>query len=469
MLFRLAGFFFTLKPNIMKNLLLLFCCFLFGINCGNAQVWEHHYTSDTSGFGFGIAYDLVQTNDDGYVMAGELDLPTGAVRHYIQLLKTDVNGNELWRKLLANYGDVQMDRVNALHLMPDNGLLLGGSTAYNNQGLLIVRTDENGDTLWTKIHPSNGDITNFSKTNDHHFLSIVRTNNDLTLLKTDTLGNLLLSKTLDDFFYPMDIQATNNGDYILAGHHNGIFHLAKTNSLGDTIWTKSYQFSTGDAATCIQTLPNGDFLVGGYGTGFAGQSALMARFDGNGNLIWQNFLSTPISSNAQVSDIALQSNGNYIVTGSVDKNAWFSSASGFVAEIASTGQTIGLDTFSSTTLIGGAAIITTANNCYAIAGGSTQGYYLQFQCGTTATLPKLKEFVTVQTSPNPSSSSIHFSIDNKVYENFELRIFNLQGKLILMENINQTYELKHLPSGTYFYGLFIDNQLISKGQVLFLD
>jgi hypothetical protein len=454
----------------MKKLLLLFCVFLININYGNTQPWEQNYAPDTSGFGFGTAYDLVQTNDGGYVMAGELDLPTGAIRHYIQLLKTDANGNELWRKLLATYYDIRMDRVNALHLMPDGGLLLGGSTAYNEQGLFIIRTDENGDTLWTKTHPLNTmTITNFSKTNNYNFLSLARSNTDLTLLKTDSLGNLLLSKTLDDFFSPIDIQTTNSGDYLIAGHKNGIFYLAKTNNIGDTIWTKSYQFSAGDAATCIQPLANGDFIIGGYGTGFAGQSALMARFDSNGNLIWQNFLAIPTFTNTRISDIALQFNGNYIVTGSVDKEAWSSSSNGFVAEISPTGQTIEIDTFNTLISASGAAIILTNNNCYAIAGGSDQGYYLRTQCGITPTLPKFKKSITVQTSPNPSSTSIHFYIDNKDFQNYELRIFDTQGKLILTEFINQEYELKHLSSGTYFYGLFIDNQLIGNGQILFLD
>lgn len=455
----------------MKQLLLLFFIFFIGIPYGKAQLWEQNYIADTSGFGFGIAYDLVQSNDGGYILGGELDLPTGAIRHYIQLLKTDANGNEVWRKLLADYGDVRMDRLNALHLMPDDGLLIGGVTTYNQQGLHLIRTDENGDTLWTKIHFMNGEITNFSKTNNYEFLSIARTNTDLTLLKTDTLGNLLLTKTLDDFFFPHDIQATNNGDFIIVGHQNGIFHLAKTDAFGDTIWTKSYQFSTGDAATALQTLPNGDFVVGGYGTGFAGQSALMAKFDSNGNLIWQNFLAASVSSYISVSDIALKPNGNYIVTGAVDKSIWWVSpmSSGFFAEITPAGQTIELDTFSANNLESGAAIILTANNCYAIAGGSNQGYYLRYQCGTTATLPKRNETVNVRLSPNPSTTTIQFFIDENKNQNFDLKIFDTQGKLILSENINQYYELKHLPAGTYFYTLSIDNQIIKSGQVIFVD
>lgn len=455
----------------MKNLLFTLFCFLLSINYGNTQSWEQNYMADTTSPnpGFGFAYDLIQTNDGGYVMAGEMDLPTGAIRHYIQLIKTDANGNEEWRKLMAPYYDIRMDKVTDLHLMPDNGLLLGGSTHYNNQGLLIIRTDENGDTLWTKVHPTNAIISSFSKTSDYTFLSIARTNTDLILLKTDSLGNLILSKTLDAFFYPFDIQEMSNGDYIIAGERNGAFYLAKTNNLGDTLWTKSYQFSTADAATCIQALPNGEFIIGGYGMGIVSQSPIMAKFDSNGNMIWQSYLSTPISGMVRVSDIALHSNGNYLVTGSIDRDSWFASASGFFAEISPIGQTIQLDTFDSTISAGGSSIILTADDCYAIAGGSNQGYYLRYQCGTTSTLPKINYKVEIQTFPNPSSNTIQFNINTNEYQKFELRIFDSRGELVKNENINRQYELKHLPSGTYFYGLFIDNQLIGNGQILFID
>lgn len=464
-------FFFTLKPNIMKKLLLLFWVFLVFVKTGSAQPWERHYVADTSGFGFGVAYDLVQTGDGGYVMAGELDLATGAIRHYIQLVKTDGNGNEVWRKLLADYWDVRMDRVNGLHLMGDDGLLIGGSTFYNHQGLLVIRTDENGDTLWTKVHGFGGEISNFSRTNDDHFLSIVRTSTDLILLKVDTLGNLLLSKTLDDFFYVNDIQATSNGDYIVVGHDNGVLHLLKTNGLGDTLWTRSYQFSTGDAATCVQTLANGDFVVGGYGTGFAGQSALVARFDGNGNLLWQQYLATGVSASVRVSDIALKGNGNFVVTGSIDGDSWWalSPSDGFFEEISPTGQTVESNMFSTNYSESGSAIILTADGCYAIAGGSTQGYYLRYQCGTTGTSTKAVENIRVETFPNPSFSDIQFKIDGGEFENFELRLFDSQGKLILSKVIGQEYVLRRLTSGVYFYSLVVDDEIVKSGQVLFLD
>jgi hypothetical protein len=74
----------------MKNLLFTLFCSLLSINYGNTQPWEQNYMADTTSPnpGFGFAYDLIQTNDGGYVMAGEMDLPTGAIRHYIQLHTT---------------------------------------------------------------------------------------------------------------------------------------------------------------------------------------------------------------------------------------------------------------------------------------------------------------------------------------------------------------------------------------------
>jgi hypothetical protein len=283
---------------------------------------------------------------------------------------------------------------------------------------------------------------------------------------------LVLSKTLDDFFYPNAIQATSNGEYILAGHDNGVLHLLKTDALGDTLWTRSYQFSTSDVATCIQTLSNGDFVIGGYGTGFAGQSALVAKFDDNGNLLWQKYLSMSVTTSIRVSDIALKGNGNLVVTGAIDRDTWWalSPLSGFVEEISLMGQTIESDTFSTNYSENGAAIILTADGCYAIAGGSTQGYYLRYQCGTTMTQAKRNENIKVKTFPNPSFSNIQFNIDGGEFENFELRLFDSQGRLILSKVIHQQhYELKHLPAGSYFYSLLMDNQIIKSGQVLFLD
>lgn len=455
-----------------KNYLtMILCCVLFS---AQAQLWEQYYP-DTTG-AYGIASDVVQTQDGGFMMAGEIDLPTGAIRHYIQLLKTDANGNEQWRKLVgANYWDVRLDIVHKLYEMPDAGFIMGGSTAYNGQGLYIVRTDMNGDTLWTKIHSGSSNtniVSNYTKTSNFEFLSLARSNTDLTLYRTDSSGNITLQKVLDDLFTPYDIQEMNNGDYIIVGEKNGSMHLMRTDTQGDTLWAVSRGFSAADAALCVQPLPNGDFIVGGYNTGIVGQSPITIRFDGNGNVIWQGYIS-PVNSNySQVSDIALAANGNCIVTGSVHRNSWYSFSSGFSAEIMSNnGQTVWVDTFSTVTNASGAAITMTDDSCFIIAGGSSQSYYLRNHCGTTSTLSPLETEVSIIVAPNPSSDIVRFEINSDAFKTFDLRLFDVSGKLIRTEIIGQQYQLhrKNLSAGVYFYGLYHENHRIGTGKVVFID
>ncbi len=439
-----------------------------------AQVWEKTYLADSMlNSGYGVALDILKTQDNGFLMAGEIDLPTGAIRHYIQLIKTDATGTEQWRKIVGcNYGDIRMDRLNNIYEMPDGGLIIGGSTSYNYQGIYLIRTNAIGDTIWTKIHPTplSSNVVGYSQTPNFEFLSLVHSNTDLILYKTDTLGNILTTKTLNDFFTPLDIQTLNNDDYILVGHQNGILHLARLDPQGDTLWTRSHQFSTGDAATCIQTLANGDFMIGGYSNGFAGQSPLVVRFDGNGNIIWQNYLSLPLPSNAMVSDIALKNDGNFIVTGSIDENFFFNLQNGFVAEITPTGQTVWLNAFD-TLMTNGAAIALTHNNCFVVGGGNVGGYFLQHQCGTTFTNPQFSFEITLNIAPNPSTDKIKFHILTPTYQNFTFKLVDFSGKVVRSETIGNDYELERngLVAGIYFFGLYIDNQLVKNGKVIFVD
>lgn len=451
-------------------LTLILCGLLFTVN---AQTWEQSYIADTALQGIGVSLDVVQTQDGGFVMAGEIDLPTGAIRHYIQLIKTDGNGGEQWRKILATYYDVRMDKVSQLYEMPDAGFIIGGSTAYNSQGLYIIRTDQNGDTLWTKTHGTamTNRVSNYTKTSNFEFLSFARNDSTLTLYRTDTLGNITLQKTLSDFFTPNDVQEMSNGDYIIVGQKNGQIHLVRTDTQGNTLWSASNGFSTADAGVTVQPLPNGDFIVGGYGTGIVGQSAVLTRFDGSGNLVWQNFL-TPIAPMAQVSDITLNSAGNCIVTGSVDKHNWYAyQGGGFSAEITPSGQLVWLDTFSTTISADGAAVTMTDDSCFVISGGSQQGYYLRNQCGTTSTLPTLQPNATITVAPNPSSDIIQFDINTDDFQTFDLQLFDVSGQLIRSEKIGKEYRLhrNNLPAGVYFYRLFNDNYRIGNGKIVFVD
>lgn len=459
----------TMKLNYLTIIFILI------INQSFAQVWEQTYVADTAFWGGqGLAYDVISTQDGGYLMAGELDLPTGAIRHYIQLIKTDNQGTEQWRKLLGtNYGDVRLDQVNEIHELSDGGFLVGGSTYYNQQGLYIIRTDAVGDTIWTKVHTTDfgQTITSFAPVTNQEFVSLGRTDSLLTLYRTDTFGNITLQKTLDDYFVPLDIDELSNGDYIITGMKAGTFHLARTNTQGDTLWTKSFYNASLTAGTSVKGLPNGGFVIGGYIEGFAGQSAALARYDDNGNEIWQTLLSAFPSATSQVSDITIDAAGNFLVTGSVSNDFWVMNYDGFVAAVSPLAQIIWSDTLNNAMNAGGASIISVDSNCYVVAGASMQGYYLKSNCGLTNTFSNSREEVKVKVYPNPATDFVHFEIQNDKNFSYNLKLFDTVGRIVRDININNEYRLErqNLPEGLYYYGIYVDEKLVRNGKFIFSD
>ena len=143
----------------------------------------------------------------------------------------------------------------------DGGYIVTGSTHdYGDitPNLLIIKTDAYGDTLWSKIYKNENSFTGsyILQTNDGGFIITGKLCSYQAgcckpfLMKLDSNGDSLWTKTYN--YSPnmppcpegsaAVVQATNDGGYILAGSttdsYNGIF-LIKTNSEGDSIWAKT--------------------------------------------------------------------------------------------------------------------------------------------------------------------------------------------------------------------------------------
>ena len=173
-----------------------------------------------------------QTNDGGYVTSG------GSVN----LLKVDENGNEVWRR---EYGGSSK----SIQQTTDGGYIVVGS----KNGLWILKTDRYGDSLWTRTYGSyNGDEANcVTQTNDGGYAIIgKRWTNVLWLLKTDSLGDTIWTREYASYpSSPRDvgncIKQTSDSGYVISGttrHMNSppLFWLLKTDSIGDTIWTRTF-------------------------------------------------------------------------------------------------------------------------------------------------------------------------------------------------------------------------------------
>lgn len=118
-------------------------------------VWERSF----GGAGIDMAWDIANTDDNAYVIAGntfstDIDVSKNNGESDMWLIKINDNGTLLWEK---TYGGSEFDAAQAVCLDADGGFLLTGnsksldSDATKNAGendIWIIKTDANGAILW---------------------------------------------------------------------------------------------------------------------------------------------------------------------------------------------------------------------------------------------------------------------------------------------------------------------------------
>jgi hypothetical protein len=152
------------------------------------------------------SYSIIQTLDDGFAVCG-YTASTGAGAKDMLLLKYNSNGYLQWQQ---NYGGLFDEVAYALAQTPDSGYMLAGtSKSYNNSTLndvYCVRTNAQGDTLWTKNYAMAGNDIAYSVTvtNGNYFLIAGKSNTYNTTttanysafaLKINMQGNVLFFET----------------------------------------------------------------------------------------------------------------------------------------------------------------------------------------------------------------------------------------------------------------------------------
>ena len=126
--------------------------FLLKLDSLGNYIWSKHYGGSESESGKRVLHK----NNFGFFIAGLTNsYGSGAYDYY--LAKTDESGNLEWEK---SYGGTGWEKVHDAALTRDTGVMLVGessSNATDNKDVFIVRTDINGDTLWTKTIGGAGD------------------------------------------------------------------------------------------------------------------------------------------------------------------------------------------------------------------------------------------------------------------------------------------------------------------------
>ncbi len=244
----------------------------------------------------GVGKSVQQTSDGGYIIAGgNASWPLD-----IYVVKTTATGDTLWTK---TYGGTDSEFCNSVQQTTDGGYIIGGSSNSFGSGnfqMYLVRTDANGDTLWSKsyVNAFSNDYAYARQTSDGGFIiacpiSIAPGNQDFHLVKTNASGDTVWTKTYGSTGneYLSSIRQTADGGYLLAGStvavgdNTGNIYLVRTTSTGDTLWTKNYG-GTGDDWTYYgEQTADGGYIVSGatFDSNTDSTDIYLIKTDGNGN------------------------------------------------------------------------------------------------------------------------------------------------------------------------------------------
>jgi hypothetical protein len=149
-----------------------------------------------------------------------------------------------------------------------------------NQLVLLIKSDANGDTLWTKKRIEfESNSYSVQSTKDNGYIVTGRTYSDddidLFLSKTDAFGDTLWTKVLGGEKYDAgySVQPTKDGGFIITGFTESFGNgdsdlwLLKTDGYGYILWTKSLGSNTDDAGYSVrQTSDNGYVVLGRSGS-----------------------------------------------------------------------------------------------------------------------------------------------------------------------------------------------------------
>lgn len=205
-------------------------------------------------------------------------------------------------------------------------------TGVNNYDFFLFKVNENGDTLWAKTFggPMNDWGFTVHETSDHGFILMGTTisfgagNIDALLVKTDSTGNVTWSKSYGgpEEDHGRNAIQTSDGGFLLAGQtfsFGALFgdaFLIKTDAAGDTLWTKMYGGSQGDAAwSMVETSQHAYVILGATNSfGFFSPAAIyLAAADQNGNFAWTKTFSDSTTHGGFVIDKT--SDGGFIISG----------------------------------------------------------------------------------------------------------------------------------------------------------
>lgn len=218
-------------------------------------MWSRTYGAPVGGSG----YSLAITPDSGAILVG----PTAENPSNMFAIRTNDMGDTVWTRTFQIGAESNI--AYSVCTVPEGGFVIAGTKDVPNTSsrMELLRIADDGNLMWNKeIHAYNwGEGRSVIATN-HGFLVGGGLNNDACLLKLDPTGTtqwaMLYPSIEGEYSIAYTVQATADGGYVVSGLHDYFEWLMKTDAVGDTIWQHAYNYGWPMAVTQID---NGGFAL----------------------------------------------------------------------------------------------------------------------------------------------------------------------------------------------------------------
>jgi hypothetical protein len=384
---------------------------------------------------------FANTTNQGYILINS-NSPT------ITFTKTDLNGTTLWQ---TNYSQgIWANHGKHIEQVEDGGYIVAGNYQdVTGSGMLLLKLDSLGNKLWQKTftEPTSASFCyGFSaqQTNENGYIIAGYTyinyydstqHKDVFIVKTDSLGNEQWRKyfggTMDDV--GSFVRQDNQGNYFIAAttnsYSNGTesdMYLIKLDSLGDSLWTRTYGGNLEETATGLWPTNDGGCILVGKSNSFGNgdYNGYIVKTDGNGDTLWtKNYGGSGIET---INSVQQTADNGYVMVGYT--------------------SSIGAGDF----------------DMFLLKTDSLGDYNLNTGVNENPN-SKLK----LDVYPNPNKGVFFIQSQLKISK---IDIINLKGKTIYSLQLNNNkanIDLSKEAKGIYFYQIYIaENQIVQSGKIV---
>lgn len=481
------------KQNIILFIFLMFITSIFGQIKFRKKVGASGYDYASSGF---------QIENKGYIVCGSSS-SYGNGNSDVFVVKVDSLGNP---GVYSLYGGINVDRGNCIKRTTDNGYIITGFTNSFGSGgydVYLIKLDSNLTEQWSKIYGGNDwDFGNsVIQSSDGGYMICGSTysygngNEDYYIIKTNNLGDTVWTKT---FGGPKQDVAnslieTSDGAYLVTGFSKslgdtlGDFYTVKIDFNGDTLWTNRFGGAQADFGNDLLESSSGYYIVCGEtkSLGAGGSDGVIYQISTSG-ITGTNYTFGG-SSFDNFQSITERPDGKIAMTG---KTTSFGFANGngevLIVVLKQDWSFVNATTFGSYEKESAFSIEVTQDNGFFICGQTNNtanlledAYIIKtdtlgFSASTdidaplSITNPLTSNNLFFNIYPNPTNHIIYVDFKNNFAEKkCVLRISNILGESVFEKELNDIFKATQLIDvSSFIRGMYLVSLMDSSGRTI---